>query len=259
MFYERLGLVKRSHVSIRNEEKDDSKDEAEIKYYSNQYSVNGQVELFQQVIIETQSNCDNNCPFCPQSHTQRQYSRMEWETFTKIIDEFCAIKYSGRVTLFITNEPLLDERIEAMIQYCRQKSSRIFIDLNTNGKILLIDLLDKFIQAGLDNINIELYYPHGEESNLPYIHTIQEIRQSYKNNPKIDIHTRSLEEQLSNRAGNTKKAVTNLPLNWFCNYPFRKIASEQQGMLSYVVWIFYILRKLGISLKPHYMKYGTIQ
>ena len=48
---------------------------------------------------------------------------MDWECYTKIIDQLCEIQYNGRVALMLSNEPLLETRLEKMIEYALGKLS----------------------------------------------------------------------------------------------------------------------------------------
>lgn len=49
----------------------------------------------------------------------------------KIIDQLSDINYNGRIALMLSNEPLLEDRMEDMIVYARQKSPRFFLDMTT--------------------------------------------------------------------------------------------------------------------------------
>lgn len=228
MFLERLGKVFRSNVTSFFKKSADEQAKA-IKYYKDYYKRHKKFPLFSQVLVETRTDCNMRCSFCPQSFKQREFKEMEWPTFAKIIKNLVDIGFSGRIAFFITNEPLLDERLVDMIGYARKASPRFFLDLNTNGNLLTLEITDQLFAAGLDNINIEDYRPDREEYPNQLSSNIEEISNTYRYNPKITYHYRSTKSILSNRAGNVVKKTPNDNINSFCNYPFRKIAISPYG------------------------------
>ena len=129
-------------------------DVAKIKDY---YKVHGHFPIFRQVLIETRTDCNNHCKFCPHAFNKKTLGIMSWECYKQIINQLSDINYNGRIALMLSNEPLLEERMEEMIVYARQKSPRFFLDMTTNGTLLTVDKLDKFFKLGLDNININDY------------------------------------------------------------------------------------------------------
>lgn len=129
-------------------------DVVKIKDY---YEVHGHFPIFRQVLIETRTDCNNHCKFCPHAFNKKTLGIMSWECYKKIIDQLSDINYNGRIALMLSNEPLLEDRMEDMIVYARQKSPRFFLDMTTNGTLLTVDRLDKFFKLGLDNININDY------------------------------------------------------------------------------------------------------
>src|SRR5665647_1097884 len=127
------------------------------EYLFQYYQSEGVFPLFSQVLIETRTDCNNKCSFCPQTHFKRPFKEMNWECFIRIIESLKEIEFSGRIALLLSNEPLLDTRLISMIQYVKSQSTRFFVDITTNGKLLNINLLDSLMNAGLDNININDY------------------------------------------------------------------------------------------------------
>ena len=64
-----------------------SKEQDDIEYYQSYYMENGVFPDFTQVLIETQTDCNRSCSFCPQSESIRPYKQIEWSTYTTIIDQ----------------------------------------------------------------------------------------------------------------------------------------------------------------------------
>lgn len=128
----------------------------------------------------------------------------------------------------LSNEPLLEERMEDMIIYARQKSPRFFLDMTTNGILLTVEKLDRFFKLGLDNININDY--RGDRDKYPdkWSSFVNPIYEAYYNNPKVSFQKRRTDEVLPNYAGNIPQ-VFNPDDFGFCNYPFRKLTIGYTG------------------------------
>ena len=183
--------------------------------------------LFQQVLIETRTDCNNHCPFCPHHFNKKQLGVMSWGCFVRIIDDLVSIGYNGRVALMVSNEPLLESRLCDMIKYAKQKSPRLFLDITTNGRLLTLGMVDNLFAIGLDDINIDDYrgdrddFPDKLSANLP------EIAAAYSNNPKITIQKRRLDESWPNYGGNIPQSIDESL--GFCNFPFRKLVISYDG------------------------------
>lgn len=201
---------------------------SDANYLGNYYNQHGQFPLFKQVLIETRTDCDNKCPFCPHAFNQKPFGIMSWECFTQIIDQLCEIGYNGRVALMLSNEPLLEARLEDMITYAKSKSQRLFLDITTNGHLLTVDKVDKLFMLGLDNMNINDY--RGDRDTIPekWSSYIEPIYKAYNNNPKVFFKRRRLDEVLPNYAGNIPQEFSSLEFG-FCNYPFRKLTIAYNG------------------------------
>ena len=71
---------------------------------------------------------------------------MTWECYTTIIDQLASIGYNGRVALMLSNEPLLEERLEDMIKYAK---THVRLILKKEGeRILLQTENDSDLPAG---------------------------------------------------------------------------------------------------------------
>ena len=200
-------------------------DVAKIKDY---YKVHGHFPIFRQVLIETRTDCNNHCKFCPHAFNKKTLGIMSWECYKQIINQLSDINYNGRIALMLSNEPLLEERIEEMIVYARQKSPRFFLDMTTNGTLLTVDKLDKFFKLGLDNININDYRSDRDKYPEKWSKYIEPIYSAYWNNPKVSFQKRKTDETLPNYAGNIPQKFNPKEFG-FCNYPFRKLTIAFNG------------------------------
>ena len=192
------------------------------------YQEHGNFPVFKQVLIETRTDCNNHCPFCPHAFNNKPLGIMDWECYTTIIDQLCEIQYNGRVALMLSNEPLLETRLERMIEYANDKSQRFFLDITTNGRLLTVSMVDKLFKLGLDNININDY--RGDRDIYPekWSSYLEPIFGAYGNNPKVSFKRRRLDEKLPNYAGNIPQEFNPDDFG-FCNYPFRKLTIAYNG------------------------------
>lgn len=202
--------------------------ETDIAHIKDYYEEHGHFPVFRQVLIETRTDCNNHCRFCPHAFNKKPLGIMSWECYKQIIDQLSELNYNGRIALMLSNEPLLEERMEDMIAYARQKSPRFFLDMTTNGILLTVDKLDKFFKLGLDNININDY--RGDRDRFPekWSTYIEPIYAAYWNNPKVSFQKRKTDETLPNYAGNIPQKFNPKEFG-FCNYPFRKLTIAFNG------------------------------
>lgn len=223
MYIERNGVAQRGEIISEN-----SVLYSDIEFLKNYYEQHGNYPLFSQVLLETRTDCNSNCKFCPQSHLTRPLQIMKWEIFEHVINELTKINFCGRIAFFMTNEPLLETRLLEIIRYARNKSARFFLDITTNGKVLNSILIDKLLLAGLDNININDYQNNREQFSLKISNNLIDVVKDFRHNPKISFNKRSTDETLSNYAGTIKGERRKLQ-SFFCNLPFRKLSISAEG------------------------------
>ena len=200
----------------------------DISYLQSYYSSNNRFPLFTQVLIETRTDCNKRCTFCPQYHFNRKIESMKWKTFKKIIDSLGEIGFAGRIAFLVTNEPLLDMRLLKMINYARRKSSRFFLDITTNGTLLSIEKVEELLSAGLDNININDYRSDRNIEMDKISENLVSITEIFNHNPKISYSPRSTHEVWPNYAGVIPQPYNRAEFG-FCNFPFRKLVFSVKG------------------------------
>lgn len=199
------------------------------KVYLTDYYVSfKEFPLFSQVLIETRTDCNKRCSFCPQSFYKRPIESMKWNTYKKIIDSLAYIGFAGRIALLVSNEPLLEHRLLKMIKYAKKKSPRFFLDITTNGVLLSMVKLDELFSAGLDNININDYRNDREVEPDKISDNLTEIVEKFRSNPKVSYNARSTNEVLPNYAGVIPQDYSAQDYG-FCNFPFRKLVFSVNG------------------------------
>lgn len=228
MFIEQFGKVFKSS-SPKNDKDNANPELAAVDYYQRYYREHEKFPLFSQVLIETRTDCNRKCAFCPQAFTQRPFKEMTWDVFQEIIQQLARLEFSGRITFGVTNEPLLDERMGEMLVYARKMSPRFFLDMTTNGNLLTLDSTDRLFAAGLDNMNVNDYRPDREEHPEKLSRNLEPVNNAYALNPKISFSYRSTREVLSSRGGHVDKKTENVHLYSFCNYPLRKLVLSPHG------------------------------
>lgn len=214
-------------INFKNVRKEDSHT-TDISYLIDYYNKNCHFPLFQQVLIETRTDCNNNCPFCPHHFNKKKLGVMTWECYCHIIDSLCEIGYNGRVALMISNEPLLEDRLINMIKYAKEKSPRLFLDITSNGILLSLDKVDQLFRIGIDNININDYRGDRDSNPDGLSKNLQPIYDAYYNNVKITFQKRRFDERWPNYGGNIPQKF-DLSQYGFCNFPFRKLNIAYNG------------------------------
>ncbi len=218
-------LLEINNKAIRKKTTATNKDK---QYLQNYYAQFKTFPLFSQVLIETRTDCNKRCSFCPQSFYKRTIESMKWTVFKKIIDSLAEIGFAGRIALLVSNEPLLEHRLLKMIKYAKKKSPRFFLDITTNGVLLSMVKLDELFSAGLDNININDYRSDRETEPDKISNNLIEIVENFRSNPKVTYNARSSNELLPNYAGVIPQDY-NVQDYGFCNFPFRKLVFSVNG------------------------------
>jgi radical SAM protein with 4Fe4S-binding SPASM domain len=116
-------------------------------------------ELFRAILIETLNICTRKCWFCKfgQERQDEEISRMDWETINKILENLRALQYSGRISWYNINEPLLDRRMVEIVRMTRKYCPRAFVSLATNGDLLDEDQYRDLKANGLDALGVSIY------------------------------------------------------------------------------------------------------
>ena len=67
--------------------------------------------------IETIQGCTLHCSFCPNSKIDYTMKLMSKKLYHSIIDQLKEMDFTGRVSPFLMNEPLLDKRLVSLVEY----------------------------------------------------------------------------------------------------------------------------------------------
>lgn len=184
-------------------------------------------DIFQTIGIETSSECNRKCSYCPNSNIGRPQGIMAESLFYKIIDELSNIKYSGTISPGFYNEVLLDHRMLDFTKYIREKVPKSKIIFYTNGDFLSYELLHKFINAG---VNIFRIAEHSKQPGQIIQNTLAKVRLDGRFIEKhIDyVKFYGHSELLMNRGGLVNR-VENTNISPWCDYVNTYMNIDWQG------------------------------
>ena len=163
--------------------------------------------------IQTQSGCNADCQFCPNHSTRGKISmgRMDEEMFHRIIDE--AVKHPvRRISPYLMNEPLADDRLPDLIRYITDRKHIItHTKINTNAAFLTESMGERLIESGLDRLHVSFHGIHRKtyeasmgklswKKNLTNVNRFIELQRRLKAiRPRLKItmvHTKTIDREL---------------------------------------------------------------
>jgi radical SAM protein with 4Fe4S-binding SPASM domain len=109
---------------------------------------------FPSISVETIDACNARCIMCSIHSRPRRFGQMDWNLYTKIVDEISTFDQSD---LLLNNygEPLLDPLIIHRIRYAKQKGIKQ-VHFFSNGMLLTEEISRELIESGLDGIYISI-------------------------------------------------------------------------------------------------------
>ncbi len=110
------------------------------------------------VQFQTLSTCNAKCVFCPhcQSPKEIPHGRMDDALIQKIIAE-CARHMVGRISPYLTNEPLQDKRMPRILRDIKKACLfPVKTKINSNAALLTEELGRQLIEAKLDQLWISV-------------------------------------------------------------------------------------------------------
>jgi radical SAM protein with 4Fe4S-binding SPASM domain len=145
----------------------------------------GPIPLFQRLEVESESNCNRSCWFCPRTHDrsgvylnesgEAQLHQMPTAKILDILDQARGMGFQGPVCFHFYSEPLLDNRCVSLAREARTRGLKPFV--HTNGDILRHDPeLCRQIETEYEYIVIGIY--------------------DYQTAEDLEVHKRSWRERL---------------------------------------------------------------
>ena len=125
--------------------------------------------LFTQIQIQTIEFCNLKCDFCPNHYLIWDrlddkkkgipYNLMSIENYTKLMKNLSDLNFTGRVSPYLMNEPLMDkDRMVELISITRKYLPNSPIKLNSNGTGVTTELIGDMIDAGLTSMLFDDYF-----------------------------------------------------------------------------------------------------
>jgi len=202
------------------------------------------VPLFNTIAIETSARCNRQCSFCPVVKGDRPDEDMPMEMIQKAVTELKALKYKGRITPYVYNEPMRDKRFYSILNYIKDTLPRVCIMVSTNGDYLKHpEQLQKVFDSGARQVIINVY------SNENRFQTLQRWVDELKYDQKSSCYTYAKAGEkrcqvlrkfagafdggfkVQNRSGNIPDYMPPLtePLKKMCVRPWRFLNINWQG------------------------------
>ena len=200
---------------------------------------NENIPLFNTIALETSAVCNRHCSFCPVVKGDRPDEEMPKELWDKAVDELVALKYKGRITPYIYNEPMRDPRLLELLTELKEKLPKACVMISTNGDyIKRPEQIDDLYKAGVRQLIINVYSKEKRHKHLSEM--IKEVKTPLDLNSSMYTYAKAGETRfqllrkfdknnfeggfmVQNRSGNIPDYLPALkePLKKMCVRPWR--------------------------------------
>lgn len=161
-------------------------------------------EIFSNVEIEINTECNRKCSYCPNSkHNNIEKKHMKKEMFERIVNELCKVFFCGRLSYHFYNEPLLCENIIYFVTLAKKKLPKCKQVLYSNGDRLDKALFVKLLESGADLFVITNHNEIDELEMHPFYKVYYSLSEEEK---KHVVYLTKEDLNLTNRGG----TLTNL-------------------------------------------------
>ncbi len=197
------------------------------------------IPLFESVLFELRSRCNNICSFCPANinYDERDDIVMPFELFNKAILQLNELGFAGRISFYINNEPLIVPNITEYVSIAVKNlpKARKF-HICTNGLALSSDIGEMLLKSGVNFVTINWYHDD-LESPLPqrildFQTMVQEFNKNGKNRVTVQVFRRKRNDILTNRANlapNKRGMHNQSHKRGFCSFPFTQLCINPEG------------------------------
>jgi len=187
----------------------------------------GTTDFFNDVTIETATECNRQCGYCPNSLTDRSRPdgafKMPASLYQSIIKQLSEIGFKGRISPHGYGEPLLDERLPDLVSYTHRLLPRCKIWIYTNGDLLTPPRYRELVDTGVNRFVVT---QHGKEMS-PAMRELFSYLQH--NGRQADIFYMKIEKgltPLSNRGGLVSPGIRRDPR---CGDPDNPLVIDAEG------------------------------
>jgi len=131
--------------------------------------------MIRSLAIEPTNKCSLHCPECYARTSPRPQGFMDWNLFTKIVDEAQKIGVT-RLGLNYAGEPTLHPQFSKMVDYVSGKGFRV--GFATNGTVITKEIIKSIVEGDVYSINFSVH-------SKPLYETIYNNIQSLKTKRKL--------------------------------------------------------------------------
>jgi len=121
--------------------------------------------------VEISSYCNRTCFWCQNNKSSRgrNKSYIDDDLWVSLLEELQALNYRGRFAFHNYNEPLHDASLVQKISQVKKYLPFSYLAVYSNGDYLTLDMLERLIHSGLDELRITLYPQRAYEPCLDKI------------------------------------------------------------------------------------------
>ena len=216
-----------------------------------------EVPLFSAVYFEVRSKCNSSCAFCAASvqNEKREDKLMPFTLYTKVINQLKDMDYSGKIAYHVNNDPLIFPNLIKFVSYASKNLPKAWIQIMTNGRALSVKKSEELIQAGINDLTINIYkfHPHDKQPKtitkiqneiIPKYYQPNQIKEEewpninvikYKKNNFFifKLYHRNVNEILSSRGGtDPNKKFKPTKSRGFCEHTLVQFNISADGKVS---------------------------
>jgi len=116
------------------------------------------------IFVEITNICNMHCVFCPTDHIQKNKGRMDFATFSRVIDEIASLQPVEAISLNVLGEPLMHPDVFRFLDYCRSRKVRVY--LFTNGTLTPEDVVEICKRDNITALVLSYQTPDAESYRL---------------------------------------------------------------------------------------------
>ncbi len=170
----------------------------------------GTADIFHDVAIEINCDCNRSCSFCPNVHDRRSRvvgrEAMAEPLLRSVVAQLAELRYAGRITPSFYGEPLLDARLERLLGLIKAGLPHSRIIILTNGDLLTVERYRSLVAAGAGGFKVNQYDQRPSDA-------LVELREYLDKNPRERVPFRykvfTAGTPLFNRGGLVRPARVN--------------------------------------------------
>jgi hypothetical protein len=188
--------------------------------------------LFRFIEIETINRCNGACSFCPVNSKAdpRELRIMSEELFRSILAQLREVRFTGNLSLYSNNEPLLDSRLADFARMAKELVPHARIILFTNGTLLTVPLFRSLVRH-LDRMIVDNY-----SDRLEMHPNVRQVADYWNANTipgkKVVFSIRRQDDILSSRGGASPNRRYVSSVRSSCMLPFCQMVVRPDGKLS---------------------------